>query len=238
MPHEQMSEQQTAAYLHLDRQELVRLAQRKRIPSRRTAKGYVFRKGELDHWIEQQIHLLDHRRLEEIERGVSAHHGLPEDQPLVTALIPENGLAVPLEARTRPSAIRALVRLAEGANLVHDSAHLVEEVLAREDLCSTALTPMVALPHPRHPLPYDIAASFVVAGLAPSGIPFGAPDGSLTRLFLMICCKDERTHLHVLARLARMLHDPSAAREMIAAADAGELRRAILGREQTVLDSE
>jgi len=41
------------------------------------------------------------------------------------------------------------------------------------------LIPGVALPHPRHPLPYDIAASFVVVGLTGAGIPFGAEDGSL-----------------------------------------------------------
>ena len=235
MPHEQMDEQQTAAYLHMDRQELVRLAQRKKIPARKTPRGFVFRKGAVEQWVERQIHLLDADRLEEIERGVSAHHGLPADELLITPLIPLKGLLVPLPAKTRSSAIRALVRMASQAGLVHDEAHLVEEVEAREELCSTAIMPGVALPHPRHPLPYDITASFVVAGVTASGIPFGAPDGTLARLLMLICCKDERTHLHVLARLARILHDEASVDEMVSAADADELRRTILGREHTAL---
>jgi len=233
-----MNEQQTSAYLHMGRQELVKLADRKKIPARKTARGFVFRRAEVDHWVEQQIHLLDSRRLEEIERGVAAHHGLQTDELLVTALIPPGGLAVPLHAKSRSSAIRALVRLADQAHLVHDVAHVVEEIEAREALCPTAIVPGVALPHPRHPLPFDIAASFVAAGVTASGIPFGAPDGSLTRLLMLICCKDERTHLHVLARLARMLHEPAAVEELVAATDADELRRAILGREHSALGAE
>lgn len=233
-----MNEQQTSAYLHMDRRELVRLAQRDRIPARKTARGYTFRKSDVDHWVEQQMHLLDRHRLEEIERGVGEHHGMPTDQLLITALIPPGGLAVPLAARTRSAAIRALVKLAAQADLVHDVPHLIEEVEAREALCSTAMVPSVALPHPRHPLPYDIAASFVVAGVVENGLPFGAPDGSMTRLLMLICCKDERTHLHVLARLARILHEPATVKELVGAGDADELRRAILGHEQSLLGSE
>ena len=46
-------------------------------------------------------------------------------------------------------------------------------------------------------------------------------DGSLTRLFFLICCKDESTHLHVLARLATMLHDQADVEDLIADFDRG-----------------
>jgi mannitol/fructose-specific phosphotransferase system IIA component (Ntr-type) len=42
---------------------------------------------------------------------------------------------------------------------------------------------------------------------ATGGIAFGAPDGELTRIFFLICCHTDRYHLHVLARLMRIL-DP------------------------------
>ena len=235
MPGEQMSEQQVAAYIHLDLREVNKLASRGQIPCRKVAGRFVFRKGEVDHWVETQMHGLGKDRLAKIERGVSAHHGFDETIPLVIPLIPTGGLAVPLEARSRDAALRSLVKLADGAGLVDDRDDLLRHILEREELCSTALVPGVALPHPRHPLPGDIEASFVVAGLAPSGIPYGSPDGSLTRLFFLICCKDDRTHLHVLARLGRMLQDRRDIEKLMEAASPRELHQTIEKLEQVAI---
>ena len=53
--------------------------------------------------------------------------------------------------------------------------------------------------------------------------------------FFLICCKDDRTHLHVLARLAQMLHEPAAVAEMLAAADSEQLTGTLHRRELAVL---
>lgn len=217
MPHEQMTEKQVAAYLHMDLREVQKLASRDQIPCRKVGGKLIFRKGDIDHWVEAQMHELDEKRLAGIERGVSAHHGFDDTAMLVVPLVPKAGLAVPMAASTRDAVIRKLVALADKAEMIYDKDVLISEITQREDLCSTALIPGVALPHPRHPLPYDITASFVVVGLTSSGIPFGAADGSLTRLFFLIVCKDDRTHLHVLARLGRMLQDRKDVEELLAA---------------------
>ncbi len=173
MPHEQMTEHQVASYLHLDVREVVKLASRGGIPCRQQRGKYVFIKSEVDHWIERQMHTLGQERLADIAKGVSEHHGFDLHAPLVGPMIPPDGLAVPLAARTRDAVLRGLVDLACAAQLVIDRGHLIEEVRAREKLCSTVVAPGVALPHPRHPMPYDIEASFVVAGVTRGGIPFG-----------------------------------------------------------------
>jgi len=223
MPREQLTQQQVAAYLHMDAREVAKLASRGKIPARRVRGKFVFTKSDVDHWVERQMHTLGRDRLADIARGVSKHHGMDVDAPLVAAMIPADGLAVPLAARTRDAVIRGLVDLACAAGVVHDRQRLIDEVRGREELCSTAVAPGVALPHPRHPMPYDIEAGFIVAGVTAGGIPYGAADGSLTRLFFLVCCKDDRTHLHVLARLAQMLHERGAIDEMIAARDGQEL---------------
>ncbi|MEI7837274.1 MAG: PTS sugar transporter subunit IIA, partial [Planctomycetota bacterium] len=168
-------------------------------------------------------------------RGVSSHHGIDHEELLVGPLVPPHGLAVPLEARTRQSVLRALIEVAERDSLVYNRQELLDEVQKREELCTTALGPGLAMPHPRHPLPYDIAESFVVVGLTSTGIAFGAEDGSMTRLFFLICCKDERTHLHVLARLALMLHDPAAIGGLFEAGSGEELRELLAAREESAL---
>jgi PTS system nitrogen regulatory IIA component len=236
MPYEQMSERQAATYLHMDVREVVKLAARGQLPCRKVAGRFVFHKGDLDHWVETKMPDLDGNRLADIEKAVRAHHGMIEGEELVVwPLIPRKGLAVPLEARTRDSVIRELVDLAVRNDVVCARDKLIEEVRKREELCPTAVAPGIAMPHPRRPVPYDISQSFVIVGLTASGIPFGAEDGLLTRLFFLICCKDERTHLHVLARLARMLYDSSAAEKLLASTNAAELGELLLGREKAVL---
>jgi PTS system nitrogen regulatory IIA component len=236
MPREEMDEKQVAAYLHMDMRELLKLASRGQIPCRKGPGGYLFRKGELDHWVEEQIHEMPRDRLAKIEQGVSKHHGFESEELLVAPLIPQGGIAVPLAAKTRDSALRGLVDLADQAGLVYSKDELLDEIRQRELLCSTAIAPGVALPHPRHPLPWDIEASFVTIGLAAgAGVPFGAIDGSLTRLLVLICCKDERTHLHVLARLAQMFHDPATLDEIFACQDAAQLRQTLERHETQLL---
>ena len=223
MPYEQLTEQQVADYIHLSVREVTKLASRGHIPCRKIGRRFEFLKGDVDHWVESHMHTLGKKRLAGIERGVSAHHGLENDQLLVCSLIPDGGVAVPLPARTRQAALKTLVDLADQAGLVFARQDLLAEVRSREELCSTALWPGVALPHPRYPLPYDIAASFVVVGLTDKGVPFGCLKGSLTRLLFLICCKDDRSHLHVLTRLAQMLHHQEDVDELLAAESADEL---------------
>jgi PTS system nitrogen regulatory IIA component len=233
MPHEAMNVEQVGRYLKLTVEEVIKRASRGQIPARRVRGEFQFLKGEVDHWVETNMPELSHDRLGEIEHGVSAHHGFDPHQKLLMALAPPGGVVAVLPAKTRDAAIRCLVEAAQSAGLVYDAARLVSEVRQREDLCPTAIAPHVALPHPRHPLPYDIAESFVIVGRTPGEIPFGAPDGTLTRLFFLICCKDDRTHLHVLARISRILDDETIA-ALLEAPDA-EAMRAILDRRETAV---
>jgi PTS system nitrogen regulatory IIA component len=229
MPHEQMNASQIAVYLAMDMREVVKLAQRDQIPclklggDKAPRDRYRFVKSDIDHWIENQMHTLNRERLSSISKSVSDHHGLDSEGMLLCSSIPDGGLDVPMHARTREATIRELVDVADRAGMVYLRAELIEEIREREDVCSTALIPGVALPHPRHPVEYDISDSFVVVGLTHSGIPFGAPDGSLTRLFFLVCCKDERTHLHLLARLAQMLHTPGVLDDLLDAVSPEEL---------------
>jgi PTS system nitrogen regulatory IIA component len=138
----------------------------------------------------------------------------------------------------REATIRELVDVADRAGMVYLRAELIDEIREREDVCSTALIPGVALPHPRHPVEYDIVDSFVVVGLTHSGIAYGAPDGSLTRLFFLVCCKDERTHLHLLARLAQMLHTPGVLDDLLDADCPEELMETLHACEAKIVSDE
>ena len=225
MPFEIMDIQQVARYLHLDQRVVGRLAQRGKLPCRKRSGRLIFQKAEIDHWVELRLHELSDGRLAQIEAGVRRHHGMdePEHDAVICEMIPRGGVVAPLHGRTARGVVEDLLDLADAAGLVFAREELLSAILQREQLCSTAFLPYTALPHPRHPTPYDIAESFIVAGLSPQGVPFAAGDGSLTRLFFLICCKDDRTHLHVLARLGRMLSRREVIGDLLAAGDADGL---------------
>ena len=234
MPHEVMNVKQVAAYLHLDLEDVVKLASRGALPARKVRGEYHFTKSDVDHATERILSELSHERLRQIEHGVSAHHGFDPHAPLVAGMIPPGGIAADMHSRSRDAVLRGLVETADLCGLVYDRSILIEEVRNREELCSTALAPHVALPHPRHPVPYDIEASFIIVGRVRHGIPFGSTDGGLTELFFLVSCKDDRTHLHVLARLSRML-EPAIVDALLTAEDGDEIRRILQERETVVL---
>ena len=115
---------------------------------------------------------------------------------------------VPLDGRTRRSILEGLVEVAGRTYQIWEPATVLKAVLEREELMSTAFDSGVVIPHPRQTLTDAIGDSVVAFGRTTSPIPFGAANNSLTDMFFLVICRDARTHLHVLARLGRMLQQP------------------------------
>jgi mannitol/fructose-specific phosphotransferase system IIA component (Ntr-type) len=128
-----------------------------------------------------------------------------------------------------------MTRVAEATGLLIERDGLLDSLLEREDLCSTALPGGLALLHPRHHDPYTFEDSFVVLGRTVQPIPFGAPDGGKTDLFFLICCQDDRIHLHVLARLSMMCCHTALVADLRACEDADEMYERILSAEREVI---
>src|SRR5205085_8307579 len=120
------------------------------------------------------------------------------------------------------SVLKELVRLAEQSWQVYDPRSVLAALEQREQIATTALDCGVAIPHPRRPMPQFLGESVMAFGRTASGIPFGAPQGGLTDLFFLVCCRDEKTHLAVLARLSRLLLRPGFVDELRAAVTVNE----------------
>jgi PTS system nitrogen regulatory IIA component len=205
MGNDMMDLEQLADYLQRDVREVSKLASRGHLPGHKVGGQWRFARAEINHWIETQIPDYDERQLTALDRGDS-----PSDdrEPLITALLSEATMAVPLLASTRNSVLRELVKLAEQSWQVYDPAAILEAIRQREEMKSTALETGVALPHPHRPLPAALGESLMAYGRTASGIPFGGPGSGLTDIFFLVCCRDDRTHLQVLARLSRLLLRP------------------------------
>jgi PTS system nitrogen regulatory IIA component len=197
-----MDIEQVAAYLSRDAREVGKLASRGVLPGRKVAGEWRFARAEINHWLESQLHEYTSDELEALE---SAHSG-EVDEPLLANLLSEERIAVPLPATTRSSVLRELVKTAESAWFVYDADAIHQAIREREEMGSTAMPSGVAIPHPHRPLGDAVLGeSLVVFGKTQRGIPFGGPRGSLTDLFFLVCCTDNRTHLRVMARLSRLM---------------------------------
>jgi PTS system nitrogen regulatory IIA component len=201
MHHDTLDLKELAGLLRRDSRDVQKLADRGTIPGRKVGGAWRFARTEIRHWLEAEMRDFDDGQLQHLE---SAHHSEPVE-PLLTNLLPPACIEVPLDARTAVSVPRAMVRVAEQSWHVYDPDSILTAVQEREARASTAQDNGVAILHPHHPLAAALGEPIVAFGRTAGGLPFGAPRGGLTDLFFLVCCRDERTHLRVLARLARLL---------------------------------
>jgi PTS system nitrogen regulatory IIA component len=205
MGSDMMSIEQLATYLQRDVREVSKLASRGHLPGHKVGGQWRFARAEINHWIETQIPAYTDQQLTALDKGESRS---ADREPLVSALLSEASMAVPLAVTTRASVLKELVTLAEQTWQVYDPGAILEAIRQREEMGSTGLLSGVAIPHPRRPLSNALGESVIAYGRTTSGIPFGAPGGTLTDIFFLVCCRDDRTHLQVLARLSRLLLRP------------------------------
>lgn len=220
-----------ARYLRRDAREVAKLVNRGGVPGRKVAGVWRFTRREINSWIEAQLPNYSDTEL----RGLEDAHPPEPGEPLVSGLLHEACVAVPLGAGTRASVLKELVNLAEQSWQVYDPEAVLEAVRHREDNGGTAFDGGIALPHPRHPIAGAMGESLIAFARTGRGVPFGGPDGRLTDLFFLVLCTDERTHLRVLTRLARLLLRPGFADTLREADCPADALLAIRTAEQTLL---
>jgi PTS system nitrogen regulatory IIA component len=231
MTNEMMDMEQLAAYLQRDIREVGKLASRGHLPGHKVGGQWRFARAEINHWIETQLPAYTAKQLATLD---SAGDG--DGEPLLANLLSEASMAVPLPSSTKVSVLRELVNLAEQSWQVYDPEAVLEAIRTREEMGSTALPSGVAIPHPRRPLPAALGESVLAYGRTASPLPFGAPSGGLTDIFFLVCCRDDRTHLRVLARLTRLLMRPEFLDELRAAETPGETWEIIAAAERQLLN--
>jgi PTS system nitrogen regulatory IIA component len=202
-----MDLEQLAAYLHRDVREVSKLANRGYLPGKKVGGQWRFASTEINYWIETQMHAFTEQELEALERRGTISY--VAEEPLISAMLTESTIAVPLRASTKASVLKELVNLAEQSWQIYDVGALHDAVKHREELGTTALESGVAIPHPHRPLSAKAQGESVIAfGRTGAGIPFGSPDGGLTDLFFLVSCRDSGMHLRVLARISRLMLRP------------------------------
>lgn len=236
MPHRMLTVTEAAEYLNLSPADVERRVKDGLIPCEHQGSKTMFRRKDIDAWASQRILGLPGQALRAYHAAASTRvHDIPLNGPIIPRLLTVDRIDHELHSRTRASVMRDMVALAESSDLVADPHELLDTLEERERLCSTALPGGLALLHPRHHTPYMFSESFMALGRPLQPIHFGAPDGHSTDLFFLLCCQDDRIHLHALARLCMMFQQTDMPTALRASETAEDMMQAIVLAEEELL---
>lgn len=131
-----------------------------------------------------------------------------------------------MRARTRKEALRELSEALAAHTPEVTPAELLDLLMEREKLGSTAMGDGIAIPHAR----FDSLERIVVGfGRSRGGVPFESIDGQPTHLFFLLVApkKEGSAHLLALARLSRLLGDERFRRRLLDLEGIDDLIRAV-----------
>jgi PTS system nitrogen regulatory IIA component len=222
-----------AAYLHMMPAQVSRLAERGKLPGRRVAGQWVFSPPEISRWLEDRMGLSDDDELATIETNLRRTERGGASTIDFAELLPLETIAVPLDARTSGSVIKAMSELAATTGMLWDPQRMAEAVAEREAMAPTALEYGVALLHPRRPQSSILGQAVIALGITSQGIPFGGP-GGLTDIFFLIAATSDHEYLRILARLSRVINDREWLAQLRESENAQAARQLILDRETTI----
>jgi PTS system nitrogen regulatory IIA component len=161
----------------------------------------------VDDWLTSQMDVIPQNDLSRlIEREY--------DYVPLSRLIDEENIITNLRGTDRYSVLDELTQHAWNNKLIVSKAYLLEHLIHREKITSTALGRGVAIPHLRKPNGKIINEPKMVIGSSKSGIDFGSHDGMPTYIFFLILSDSEVVHLRILSKLTRILQMPAAIETM------------------------
>ncbi len=200
-----LSPKQLAEYLQLSQRTIYRLLERDAIPALKVGGQWRFRKSAIDEWLDAGTHRLDAASLDVLESDADP---LGHPPKRLAELIAPTNACIRLAAGTREEVVRALVARVQFPEPV--ALDLVSErILERERMCSTALAGGAALLHTPRSRPRVLRAHDLLAiARLETPIDFGALDGALTEMLILLLARSERDQLALLAKLTRLCLEP------------------------------
>lgn len=222
-----LTAKQLAEYLQLSPRSIYRLLERGLLPATKIGGQWRFRKTDIDQWIDVNASKLP-------EEFNPLRAGPASPYPDVSELLDPANALIRVRAGDRDSAVRSFVQQIRFPEPV-DQDLLVERILERERLCSTAVPEGVALLHTPRNRPRLLRAYDLVAlGRLEQPVDFGALDGRLTDTVALVLARDERHHLVLLAKMARLFREPALVQGLRSVADARDAIELVRRTEELV----
>jgi nitrogen PTS system EIIA component len=211
-----MTVAEVSAYLSLSATSVYRLANELR--ALRVGGRWAFRSRDVEQWLlkrrtgdESQI-----EPVEELGSQVRLFSHMDEKNIFLDVLDPDVGKLI------RNAIDRATLSLTESPEQA-GKERIRASIMERESLCSTALHPDVAFPHPRTPEECPLRRDQIVIVRAAQPIEFWEMHGYRPRIVFLLLARTVSMQLQWEARLSHLLHREGFIQNLLSAKSAREV---------------
>lgn len=193
----QLTIQDVAKFFNVPERTIYRWINQNYIPVYQVNDQYRFNKSELIEWASA-------KKLEVYPEFFSSDE---EDLPLptLTESLKSGGIYYKVPGLDKESVLHNMVNLMQLPQEVNRD-FICQILMAREKMASTGVGDGIAIPHVRNPVILNITDPIVNLCLLENPVDFGALDGNPVHVLFTLICPTPRVHLHLISRLAFVLH--------------------------------
>jgi PTS system nitrogen regulatory IIA component len=140
----------------------------------------------------------------------------------ITELLDESTIIPALTGKEKRAVLEEMAGGLAAKHSFLDAQKVLEVLLEREKISTTAIGEGVAIPHGKLP---NVDRVLAIFGRSPRGVDFTSLDGGLTHLFFVLIAPENSAadHLKALARISRLLKDVGFRRRLMQAKTSKEL---------------
>jgi len=195
----QLTVKDVADLLNVSEKTVYRWIEEQKLPGYRMSGRYRFNRAELLEWATANRINVSPRIYEEPESG---------SVPLLelSDALRIGGVFYRLTGKDKPAVLRSVVEVLRLPDKV-DREFLLQVLLAREALESTAVGDGIAIPHVRNPIVLHVPQPIITLCFLEVPVDFGALDGQPVNALFTLISPTVKAHLYLLSRLAYALRD-------------------------------
>ena len=195
----QLTVRDVARLLQVSEKSVYRWITQGKLPAYRVNEQFRFNRAELLEWATANRVNVASELLTEPESSAGSLPGLAD-------ALRAGGVHYRVGGSDRSSVLRAVVGVMPLPREVNRD-HLLQVLLARESLQSTAVGAGIAIPHPRSPIVLHVGEPLIALCFLEQPVDYGALDGTPVHALFSLVSPSARAHLHLLSRVAHGLRD-------------------------------
>jgi nitrogen PTS system EIIA component len=215
----QLTVKDVAGLLNISEKTVYRWIDERKLPGYRMSGQYRFNRAELLQWATASRINVSPHIFEEPEAG-------PGSVPELSDALEAGGIFYRIEGRDKSTALKNVVATLRLPDMV-DRDYLLQVLLAREALESTAIGDGIAIPHIRNPVVLHVQQPMVTLCFLERPVDFGALDGQPVHSLFTLISPTIKGHLSLLSRLTFTLRDAAFRAAIVRQASRDEILAAL-----------
>ncbi len=213
--------QDVADYLKIVPKTVTRMIARNEIPCMKVAGQWRFKRSVIDMWLNSKMNFSE-------EHTFAQLMDVPGTVLQLSRIILPPFMCMDLQATGVKETLWELTAPLQEQGLVADRQKLVQQLLVREEMVTTAFGQGTAFPHLRDVKQVPSGFPPIIMGISKKGLTFGNLHGELTYIFYLLLAPNETMHLRILSRLARFSQKEGMKEKILAANTSDEVSRLLL----------